>query len=62
MKTNKLFVQHIHHGLSSFRRLSELDIFKQTNMTQITLSCIRHKSDASTKAPKDILLYSNKNG
>ena len=61
MKTNKLLVHHIHRGLSSYSRRSGLENI-QSNVAKITVSNIRHKSDASTKTPKDILLYSNKNG
>jgi len=54
--------QQLHREFSSFNYYSNARNVQYSKLTDISVTNIRLKSDASAKIPKDILLYSNKNG
>lgn len=54
--------QQLQREFSSLSYYSNARNVQYSKLTGISVTNIRLKSDASTKIPKDILLYSNKNG
>ena len=62
MKARLSSSQHIYRGLSTLTKLSDTKNLPHSKMITISVCNVRHKSNESKKVPKDILLYSNKNG